>query len=67
MTLKRLLSLSARPSAVLAAAALLCGCAGFSDLRETETFFESYSAGEYDAQAPWSAEKPGSTTRKGSS
>ena len=49
MTLKRLLSLAARPSAVLAAAALLCGCAGFSDLRETETFFESYSAGEYDA------------------
>ena len=48
MTLKRLLSLSARPSAVLAAAALLCGCAGFSDLRETETFFDSYSAGEYD-------------------
>ena len=48
MTLKRLLSLFARPSAVLAAAALLCGCAGFSDLRETETFFESYSAGEYD-------------------
>ena len=47
--MKGLLSAAARPSAVLAAAALLCGCAGFSDLRETETFFESYSAGEYDA------------------
>ena len=38
-----------RSSALVSVAALLWGCAGFSDIRETETFFESYSAGEYGA------------------
>ena len=34
---------------MLAVAALLWGCAGFSDIRETQTFFESYAAGDYAA------------------
>ncbi len=34
---------------MLAAAALLWGCAGFSDIQETQTFLESYSVGDYDA------------------
>lgn len=31
------------------AAGLLWGCAGFSDIQETRTFMERYSAGDYDA------------------
>ena len=31
------------------AAALLWGCAGFSDIQQTETFLERYAAGDYDA------------------
>lgn len=34
---------------MLAVAALFWGCAGFSDIRETQTFFESYASGDYDA------------------
>jgi len=49
MALKGLLFGARRPLAALAVVALLAGCAGFSDIRETETFFASYSAGDYDA------------------
>lgn len=39
------------PAALAAgiAAALLWGCAGFSDIQQTETFLERYAAGDYDA------------------
>ena len=47
--MKPLLSAVSRPSSVIAAAALLWGCAGFSDIQETRTFLESYAVGEYDA------------------
>lgn len=40
---------AARAVAALAVAALLWGCAGFSDIRQTETFLTSYAAGDYDA------------------
>ena len=33
--------------ALLVVSTLILGCAGFSEIRETETFFESYSVGEY--------------------
>ena len=39
----------AAAAAALGAAAVLCGCAGFSEIRQTDTFFASYSAGEFDA------------------
>ena len=47
--MKPLLSAVSRPSSVIAAAALLWGCAGFSDIQETRTFLERYAVGEYDA------------------
>ena len=47
--MKGKLSAAARPSVMLAAAALLSACAGFSDIQETQTFLESYSVGDYDA------------------
>ena len=47
--MKGKLSAAARPLVMLAAAALLSACAGFSDIQETQTFLESYSVGDYDA------------------
>ena len=47
--MKGLLFAVSRPSSVIAAAALLWGCAGFSDIQETRTFLERYAVGEYDA------------------
>ena len=38
-----------RLGALLVLAAVLCGCAGFSEIRETDLFLDQYYAGEYAA------------------
>ena len=45
----RIVSAHATVGVLILVVALLCGCAGFSELRRIDLFLDEYSAGEFDA------------------